>query len=164
MKNGYTVIEMVVYVAVFAVVITISTSFLINLVDIETSLKAKRTVRENATYALGRISDEIRNAASVDAASSTFNSNLALGGQVILNMQDESTTTISVSSNKINLATAGNPATAITSETVSVDNLTFLFKELTNSNVLDITIDLEYKAKEKLKAPLSINTSVSLRQ
>ena len=64
-KNGFSLIEMVVYMGVFSVIMLILTNLFINTLDLKVKNEANSTVSQDGRFVLSKIMNDINNANSV---------------------------------------------------------------------------------------------------
>jgi len=82
-SKGFTIIEMLIYIAILVFMLLIVVNILLNITRAQKALKASKSIESSALFSMERITREIRNAQSVNIASSTFGTNpglLALNG------------------------------------------------------------------------------------
>lgn len=141
--RGFTLVEMVIYIAFFAVLSTLAVEATITVMKSFYSLRLTQSVNQSATVALERMSREVRNAYDVDTSNSTFNTN---PGRLTLNTKDASgtNTTIEfyVSSNQLMLKEGGVDKGSLFSKNVTVTNLVFHLITTTNSKAIKIEMTL----------------------
>jgi len=70
-KKGFTVLEMVVAVAVFTVVMTMSMQTILNINDAQKKIKSFRVVSDNLNFALDTMGREIRTGSNYSSADGT---------------------------------------------------------------------------------------------
>lgn len=73
-ERGFTLAELIVYLSIVTIAILVFASFMVNVTKYASHSKVQREVQQNARLVLSRITQEIRTAASIDAANSVFNS------------------------------------------------------------------------------------------
>lgn len=144
-KKGFTLIELVIYVATFAIVITLVTLFVFNLIRAQTKTRIIKEVSESAGRAMELILWEIRNAEDVYLSTSSFDSH---PGQLSLladqNTPDnEDTTYLDFYLNQDGLLCIkreGSDPEPLVPENIRVTNL--VFTHLTVNEVESIRIEL----------------------
>lgn len=147
-SRGYTLIEILVYASLLALMIALMANAVAALSHIVTDAKEERLVRSSVEAALERIAREIRFAETVNTAASTLN---AHPGVLVLTSIDPfteaaQTITFSVVSSRVVLQKGTGPLEYLTSGNVTVSNL--VFRHMTNSDIsesvrTELTIDGE---------------------
>lgn len=165
MKNnftkGYSVIEIVVYLAIFsALSITIINSFIV----VSSSMMTTRTNRdllESGSSSMERISREIRQAKSVDIANSTFGTN---PGVLQLNSTDNSGTAkiikFTTSSGVLNLYENGVLSGSIIGSNISTTNLIFRRIVTIKGEAIKIEMTLQDKRSKTQRLEKFYNTVI----
>lgn len=125
-QGGYSIAEMIVYIAIFASIsIVVINSFIIVARSFSVS-RTNRDLLESGSTALERMSREIRKAKSIDTSNSTLGSS---PGVLQLSSTDASGNAtlvkFSVTSGALNLYQGGTLTGTILAPTVSVTNLIF---------------------------------------
>ncbi|MEK7661874.1 MAG: prepilin-type N-terminal cleavage/methylation domain-containing protein [Patescibacteria group bacterium] len=107
-NGGYTLLELIVYVSVVALLAVISVQSTLSLTRTFSEAKSYGDIRESGTASLERIIKEIRFASSVNLPNTTLNSN---PGRLTLNTTDElgnpKTVEFYVSDNSLRLIDGG---------------------------------------------------------
>lgn len=118
MKNkGFTVIELVIYMAIFAIVLGVSVDFLFQSKTLEASVTQHQEVDRHARAALLEMTQTIRGAASVSSpALGTSSSNLYLNSSAIRYF---------VNASGILQKTESAQTADLTSDSVTIQNLSF---------------------------------------
>ncbi len=119
-SEGFTLIELIVAMAVFATVVTIVSSIFVSTVGSQRKNVNQQAVVENARYVLETISRAIRQSTvqTSDGTSSVLAINHPIKGVV----------TYQLDNGQIKESDAGNPASALSSSEVSVEKLSFIVK------------------------------------
>ncbi len=115
--NGNTLLETVVYVAILAAMALLSINAILIAYRTMGVLRIDRTISSNGDVALETMIREIRNASSIDAGTSIFNSSpgvLKIG-----------TKTFSRSGTTLQEQDGSNPIQSLTSSDVAVTSITF---------------------------------------
>lgn len=167
-SKGFTLIELLIYLAIVSVVLTSLVMFSISIAAARSKTFVAQEVQSNGRYALNLISQKIRTAGSIDNSQSVFNSH---PGILTLNMSDpdDHPTVIQLNeNNQITITSGGTSPIAITSNQVSVTNLTFtdLTGDSERANI-GISLDIQYYnpgASSDYDYQDSWATAVSLRQ
>ncbi|MEK7535475.1 MAG: type II secretion system protein [Patescibacteria group bacterium] len=159
-NKGFTLIELVVYTAIVAVIFALVLTGMIGLYRSSRVARLSRTVNISAVTALERISREVRDAGTVMTASSTLNTN---PGVLTIETDNASTTggayTFSVSSGRVQIA--DNTSTQfLTSSDVNVSELTFWLATSTNGEAVRVKIIAAPVASSTLPARTFYSTTV----
>ena len=148
-NKGFTLIEVLVYIALLVSVLFVISSFLIWITRANSKIKAMAEAADNTRRSMEIISYEIREAKGVYTPTSIFNSH---PGQLSLATQkyvptDEKNTYIDfyVSAGKICLKKEAQSPMCLTSERVEVKNL--IFRQVLSNQILSIEVELivDYK-------------------
>lgn len=166
MKRGFTLIEVLVYIAVLAIVIVAVSSFLIWATHSNTKVKAMRETLDNARRAMEIMSYEIREAKSIYTSTTTSNQ-LSLETTHYL-PEGETLTYIDfyLCDNRLCLKEESQNPIALTSDRVEVSNL--VFSQIITGTAPSVQIDLriEYKnptGRPEYQASVNLKSTVSLR-
>jgi type II secretory pathway component PulJ len=122
-QNGYSLMELVVYIALFAMLSIVMTRSLITVMRTYASAKTYRTLQTNGELVMERVAREIREATTITSA--TYDSSpgaLALSG--IDSTSAVHTASFSVSSGVIQINDNGT-TTALSTSDVTVSSLIF---------------------------------------
>lgn len=141
-KKGFTLVEMVLYVAFFALLSVLAIQATITVMKAFYTLRISQSLTESATTAMERMSREIRNAYDVDSANSTFATST---GRLTVRTKDDigalSTTEFFLDGqNKLNLKLGGVDQGTLVTKTVSVSSL--VFNLITNANTKAVKIEM----------------------
>ncbi|OGY88952.1 MAG: hypothetical protein A3B30_03985 [Candidatus Komeilibacteria bacterium RIFCSPLOWO2_01_FULL_52_15] len=139
-QDGYTIVELLVYMAISTLAIVVLTSFMVDVTKYAASTRARKDIEENARLVFSRMTQDIRSARVLNAVGAGSNEldfqngvGAALGyrwntGSFILEYNDGSGTW-----------------TALTTDKVRVTNLNFTNQ--TTGNPDEVTVDLELHQK-----------------
>ncbi len=125
--QGYSLIELVVYVAVLAAFASLVVGIALTLGNVWGTARVNRALGRAGGDALERITREFRFARAIRPAGSAFNASPgALSLDTFTDPVSQATTTIrfSVSSNQLVVSEGGGPDVALTPSTVRVDSFT----------------------------------------
>ncbi|MEX2145291.1 MAG: type II secretion system protein [Candidatus Spechtbacterales bacterium] len=167
-KSGFTLIEFIIYIAIFAFVVLFLVQFLIGILSSQVRTKAREEVINNAVIAINRIDFETRHAGRVYDATSVFSSDNGQLGLVTPNnpSQGEQETYVDIFLSADGRLCTKREASGImcfTSEKVVVTVLRFEKIE-TEPEGAKITITVEYNtAIEENKVPYTLETSMKVR-
>lgn len=126
-------VEMVIYVAFFAVLSVLTINATIMVMRSFYMLRITQSISQSATTALERMSREIRNAYEIDTANSTLTTS---PGRLTLLTKDDigalTTVEFYVSGSKLNMKLGGVDKGPLVTKTVTVTNL--VFRSITTTN------------------------------
>jgi prepilin-type N-terminal cleavage/methylation domain-containing protein len=171
-NKGFSLIEMLVAVAVFAVMATISAGALLNASDSQQKILAIRVTQDNLNYALDVIGKEIRTGSSYHCGLdiSLVPLDCPSGGSsfTFLNASDQ-TVTYRLNSQRLEVSKDGgaNWQFLTSSDLIIIDQLSFYTVGAPANDGLQprVTVVLRGIAglKEKIKSRFNIQTTVSQR-
>jgi len=161
-NNGFTLIEVILYVAIVTIVITALVQFAIVIVNNNTKSATQQEVYNNARFISEKIKYEIRNASGINSLSTS---------QIILATTDVNTnpTTVSLSGNNIFIKRAGFAPINLNSTYTTISNLSFInysSSDLKTKNIqYTFTISAAFgnQARQEYQESLSIQSSAELR-
>ncbi|MBI4101713.1 MAG: prepilin-type N-terminal cleavage/methylation domain-containing protein [Candidatus Nealsonbacteria bacterium] len=169
--NGFTLAEVLVYVAVLMVVVLAVSSFFLWIVRSNAKAKAAREVLDSARMAMGIITSEIRDARSVYTPTSLFASSegqLSLETEKYL-ISDETVGFVDfyLCGKQICFKKEGQAPFAITSDKTEVESLEF-FQIAATSSAPSIQIDLTINyqgpvSRPEFQASINLESTASLR-
>lgn len=140
-KSGFTLVEMIIYIAFFAILSILAIEALMVVTKSFYTLRLTQNINQSATTALERMSREVRNAYDIDTASSTFNTN---PGYLVLRTKDASgaNTTVEfyVNGNQIGIKEGGVDKGSLMAKSTTVTNL--VFRQITTANSKAIKIEM----------------------
>lgn len=142
-QNGYSLVEIVVYLAIFtSLSVLVINSFIVVASSFSTT-RTNRDLLESGSTSIERIAREIRQATSVDIVNSTLGSS---PGVLQLNSVDSSGNTVlikfSVSNGALNLYEAGTLVGNILGQNITVNSLIFRRISTTNGEAVKIEMRL----------------------
>lgn len=144
-KDGFTLVEMVIYVSFLAVFSVLIINSLVITTRAFADFRLTRDVNNSAITVMERLVRDIRDAYDVEQVESTFSSH---PGRLTLNTTDDlgANTTIEfyVDSGRIRVKEGGVDTGYISSQNVTVDLLVFDF--VTNINTSAVTIRMQLSA------------------
>jgi len=151
-QSGFTLFELLVYVAIVSVVIVSAVYFTIDIINASQKSRAFQEVQQNARLAMSRMLQAVQEADDVNTGQSNFDSN---PGLLSLAMDDSARnpTIFRVASNALQISQGTGDFIDLTSDKVIVTNLVF-----TNLSVIDrtknikITITVEHINPDNTKA------------
>ena len=140
-SRGYTLMELVVYVAVFALLSVVVVNAILSVAGTFLVIRAERNVNTTANTALERVVRETRLAIGVDTFASTFG---AHPGRLTLNTTDTNgiaaTVEFYIENGTLKVRENGVDAGALTPSTVAID--TFIMRFITVGSVQAVKIEL----------------------
>ena len=139
-QKGFSLVEMLVYLGILAVVSGGSVTLLFSLDSIISQHRAQQLIARNATTALERALYEVRASDTVNTGSSVLGSS---PGTLTLT-SGATTTTFTLASGVMKVQTNAGAANALTSSEVSVTNLKF--ERLTNTRTEMVRIYITLSA------------------
>lgn len=170
-NQGFTLIELVIYIGTFAIIITVLTLFVFNLINIQAKTRIKKEVLENSQRAMEIMLWEIKHAQQIYNPTSSFSSN---PGQLSLvtsqnTPSGEMLTYVDFyldDDNRLSLKREGIQAEALTSEKINIRNLVFSY--LTDGINQSIRIELSAtynipEGKPEYQATTTLISSANLR-
>ena len=137
-SKGYSLIELVIYISLFAVISVVVIQALLYSMKTYSSARAYRTIQRNSETFLNRLTNEVRQASSISATGNTFGSSpgvLSLRG--LDNVGSPYTATVSVSGSIPQIAIGSN-TTNLSSSEVAISELIFWKITTANSNAVKI--------------------------
>lgn len=153
MRRGFSLVEMLFYIALLTVLLIVVINFVLLMVTSYRNIRATQVIESSAVAAMDRMVGEIRNADSVDTGNSVFNN---AAGVVVINTAtttpakikfDGSTTTLAVYEDNV----YSGP---LLSSDARIKSLTFRSISTSTSAAIRIELELEsgtssfYKSKK----------------
>ena len=142
-KQGYTIIELVVYSAIMAGIFVLVVSGMTALYSISIHARHSRSVNNASATGMERMIREIRDAESVLVSSSTLGNS---HGSLVINSDNASTTggtyTLSISGGKLQITNSAGSA-ALTGSDTKVEELIFWHFVSSNSEAVRIKMIIE---------------------
>lgn len=140
-RRGHTLVELVVYVAVFAFLSVVVVNAILAVTGSFLAIRAERNVNAAASTAMERVAREVRLAEGVDILNSTFD---AHPGRIILNTTDingiATTAEFYVESGQLKVREGGVDAGTLTPVTIVID--AFVARLITAGSVQAVKIEL----------------------
>lgn len=169
--SGFTLIELIVYVGLAALVIVSTTLFILDIIGGKVKSEVIQEVQQNARLALERITQEIHGAQSINLGSSSFGVNLASspGSKLSLDMREAALdpTEFDVASGILRIRQGASGPDPLTSDEIEITNLTF--HNLTSPNGrtenIRVSLSLEYVNPGEIsqwETSLTLETTVEL--
>ena len=169
--RGFTLIEILSYVAVLTIIVLAVSSFLLWATRLNVKTRAVRETLDNARRAMEIITGEIKEAESIYTPTSVFGSN---PGQLSLETkkylpagETDSYVDFYVCDDKLCRKEEGQNPVALTSDRVRVSNLVFNYIATTSTSPsVQINLKLDYNfptEKPEYQASINITSTASLR-
>jgi len=154
-KGGFTILEMLVAIAIFSVVMTMAMESILNINDAQKKIESFRTVSDNLNFALDAMSREIRTGYSYSLiASDTFS---------FTNAKTESVTYQLIGGQLIR--SVGASAFPLTDSKITIDYLDFILSGAGASDgfqpLVRINVSASSGVKDKERSRINLQTSVS---
>ncbi len=168
-KDGFTLIEIIIYIILFSIIATASVVFIISLLTSYQKAQNKKSTINESQIALKIILSEIELSQRIYTPTSIFGSNLGqLSLQTTQNIPADETSgfvDIYLNNGKIWLKREGQPALALTSDKNLVTNLNFTHLDSnTNYESVKLVIDIESReGKPETKARTSLTSTATPR-
>lgn len=142
LKNGYSLVEMIIYVSILSIITVSITTTLLSFVASYRDIKALRIVDNSAVDSLERMTRDIRGATIVDDANSTLGSSPGVLTVVTGTGGNSTTTKFYLQSNVIKVDVNGVYSGPITLSGATVSNLTFykIDNGLSKAVKIDMTV------------------------
>jgi type II secretory pathway component PulJ len=177
-KNGFTLVELIAYIALTAIILVGAVNFTMNVIIGDREARGNQEVYANARVVMNQMASQIRNAEDVITGSSTFASHPGVltldftgtGTDVVFDTYTKSVTIggSSTTIRKLRVKEGSDAAVDLTNDNLDVTN--FVVRNLTReSERKNINIELTIQranpgADSDFAASISLETGVSLRQ
>ena len=161
-KNGFSLVEVLVYLAIFTVLsILVINSFIVILSSFNTT-NANRRILESGTVVMERMTREIRQASSINIANSTMGAN---PGVLYLNTTDSGNNVIFVKFKKetngdLDIYQNSNSGNNLLGSHVTVSSLVFRRITTTESEAVKIEMTITYSEGNITKSENFYNTII----
>ncbi len=166
-KSGFTLVELLLYFTILAVVITIISSFAFEINSGRMKVAHNLEIQENGRFVLQRLSQEIKEAKSIDLTKSTLNTNPGKLALTKYNAAD-TPTIFEIRNNALTIMQGTKGPYALTSNEVIIDNLTFQSLDILKSpENIKITLTLKHlnpSARPDWDAQMTWEETVAIRQ
>jgi len=155
-NKGFTIIEMVVAVGVFAVVMTVSLAAFLNVSDIQKRAEALRVINDNLNFSLETMMREIRAGNTYGAGGTSFDFTDIDGNQIFYRLN----------AGRIEKKVGSGSYLALTAPEVNITKLLFISRgELAGDGLQPrVTIVITGSAGEKTVIKLNLQTTISQRK
>jgi len=165
-NKGFTLVEIIVYIFVVAVILIGVTYYAIDVISAQTKARSYQEVQQNARFALKRMIQEIRAADDLNEGSSVFDTN---PGTLSLAHQDtaKDPTVFDVSAGRLRITQGTNGPYYLTSDKVTVTDLTFTnlsVSERTKNIKITLTIEhINPENRNEFQADVTVRSSAVIR-
>ena len=144
LQSGYSIVEIIIYIAVFAVLTTVVMNSFIVLTSFYNQNRTHHDLLENGNSVMERLSREIRTANNIRTGTSTLGSN---PGVLDLDSVDSSNNTqtvkFSTTNGALNLAVNGTSVGNLLGPNIQVTSL--VFRKITTTNSTAVKIEMTLK-------------------
>ncbi len=156
MKKGMTIIELVVYLGIVAIVLVTMIDMTTRLITTQTKTAATSEVQQNLTYVMSRLTSSIENASAISGTYPSDTLNLTVEGNPV---------TFKLNSNALEIEESGFPSMALTSSkvVVSAPSGGQLFTKITNGAATSIKVNLVVTLTNDINTKQQAQTTVLLR-
>ncbi len=139
--KGTSLVETIIALAIMAIVILCVVAMLSVSSTLQRHSRAVAEVESQSNYALGQITQSIRNASSITSpATSTMAAAITLAS----NVSTDNPTVFALSSTTLTMAKNGGAALPLTTNTVSVTALTFQNVSTTTAHAVRVNMTMSY--------------------
>ncbi len=160
LKSGYSLIELMIYIALFALLSIVLVRSLITVMRTYTTAQTYRALQNNGELAMERITRELRSGTTVTAsACGTAPGTLSIASTDASSVAH--TNAFAVSNGKVALTTDGGSANNITTSEVSVTYLTFCRFTTTDGTGVKTVLTLQTTSANPVSA--TFNSTIILR-
>lgn len=160
-NNGYSVVEILVYLAIFASLSILVINSFITVLSTFDMTRSNRDLLESGATAMERISREIRQSESIDIANSTLGSS---PGVLQLNSTDSGGSPIVIrfttSNGALNLYEAGALIGNLLGQNISVTNLVFRRIITTNGEAIKVELTIQDTSGKSPRSENFYNTII----
>ncbi len=160
-NKGYSLIEMIVYLAIFTSVSVLVINSFITVLGSFSTTRTNRDLLESGAVVIERITREIRQAESIDTINSVFNSS---PGALQLNSIDsggsQMTIKFSVTNGAINLYEGGTLVGNLLGQNITATSLVFRRITTTNGEGVKIELTLQDNISKNLQTANFYNTII----
>ena len=159
--SGYSIVEIIIYIAVFAVLVTVVMNSFIVLTSFYNQNRTHHDLLENGNSVMERLSREVRTANNVRTGTSTFGSH---PGVLDLDSTDASDVAqivkFSTTNGALNLSVNNTNMGNLLAPNIQVDSLVFRQITTTNSSAIKIELTLRDTKDEKNLVEKFYNTII----
>jgi len=160
-KKGFAIVEMLIYVGITALVITLMCYLIVSITNSSGPIKLNKDLAVNADNTIGRMMLEIRNAASIDTGSSVLD---ATPGTLKLNTADSSEAATTIEFYLQNDAIMAKEGTGVGVSLMATGTkaLSLIFRRISTgrSEGVKIETQLETTVRQRVKKEHFFGTAV----
>lgn len=160
-KQGFSLVEMLIYVALMALIAVALVNSIMTITRSYNQLRVRAAIDASAATAFNRMILEIRNAESIDVATSTFDTS---PGALGLNSTDSSgnatTTRFYVASGRLRLIVGTADQGPLTASTTAITSLIFRRLSTTTSEAVKIEMQIDGQSGHATKTGTYYSTVV----
>lgn len=164
-KKGFTLVELMIYIALVAGILIAATSFAWSIINSRTKAFAIQEVEQNGRVIMERLTQEIHQATQITSPA------LGVGdSSLVLVMRDNQNdpTTFALDTNRIVMTQGGNPTLPLSSDQVIVTDLQFINYSTPNGKTNNVKIILQLDHlnpdnRQEWQATGDFTTTVELR-
>lgn len=146
-KNGFTLIEIILYVTIISIIITIITNFGLDTLKERGEQEIKQSVEQDANFVINKITSEIENAKKINRFESVFGTSLP-NGKIVLNKKNNTVVTISLSGSSVYYQEGINSPERISSPDINITKLNFLTNTTGANTPKEIQVKLELQTNQ----------------
>ena len=165
MKKAFTLVEFLIYIALFSITATMVTSLVVKFIQTTRTINALKEIQENEKIAIDTISQEVKQSLGVYIPTSVFGTNpgqLSLETKNYLPPQEQTTyVDFYVDGQGIYRKRENEAPSRITSQGVEVTNFTTVL--ISQAQIPAIRIDLTLASTDLPNSSFPISFTVSLR-
>lgn len=147
LRTGFTLMELLIYIAVLTMAIGAIIALIISGMEIINRIKIVHDVRSSATMSLERMTREIQASDEIDTVSSSFDTS---PGSIVLLSEDDSgvvtETEFTVESGEIVVYKDGVLRGSLVSESIEMDSL--VFRHITHGATESVKIEATFSARD----------------
>ncbi len=162
-KQGFTLVEMIIYIAFFAVLSVLAISSTLIVMKSFYSIRLTQNINQSATVGLERMSREIRNAYGIDTVQSTFGAN---AGRLTLRTKDaggaDMIIEFYVTGNQLFIKEGGVDKGSLMTRNAVLTNL--VFRQIANPNSRAVKIEMTIRdTRGALQKDVNFYNTIILR-
>lgn len=170
-QAGFTLVEMLVYIAILTIVLALVVSFMVNLMRFYTRYRVEREISTNIREAMNYMIREIKTSQRIYTPTSLFGSSPGqLSLETGINLPTDETATFIdfyIDNGQLLIKREGQNPLAITSDRINVSNLVFTnFTNASLGELVQINLTMEYRdisSRLEFLPEQSLTSSASLR-
>lgn len=145
--KGFTLVEIILYVAILGVILTVVTSFSLDALQEKSEQKSKQMVKQDVDFVLDKISHEIESATSVDKNISILDASTPYG-KIVLSKKNGSSVTISLTGSTVYLQKKGGPLEKLSTSGSKITSLNFLADREAGHTLKEVQIKIHAESAD----------------